>query len=114
MNTNNYKIQSYPTREPSMSNQNSKQELNIVHNEQGKRFETSIDGHTGYISYQDRGDKLVYDHTIVPDELGGRGVGSALVKYALNYARENDKKIVPQCSFVASYIDKHPEYQDLL
>lgn len=97
-----------------MSKDNAKQDMNIVHDAQAKRFETSIDGHTGYISYQERNDKLVYDHTIVPQELGGRGVGSALVKYALNYARENDKKVVPQCSFVDSYIDKHPEYQDLL
>lgn len=97
-----------------MSDDKNNQALNINHNKQGKRFETTIDGHTGYISYQERGDKLVYDHTIVPQELGGRGVGSALVKEALNYARENNKKVVPQCSFVGSYIDKHPEYQDLL
>ena len=97
-----------------MSNDNTKQDLEIVHNETAKRFETSIDGHMGYISYKEHDDKLVYDHTIVPQELGGRGVGSALVKQALNYARENNKKVVPQCSFVASYIDKHPDYQDLL
>ena len=97
-----------------MSNENTKKDIKIVHNEAAKRFETSIDGHTGYISYKERDDKLVYDHTIVPQELGGRGVGSALVKEALNYARENDKKVVPQCSFVSSYIDKHPDYQDLL
>ena len=97
-----------------MSNDNAKQDINIIHNESAKRFETSIDAHVGYISYQKRDDKLVYDHTIVPQELGGRGVGSALVKYALNYARDNGKKVVPQCSFVASYIEKHPEYQDLL
>ena len=76
-----------------MSN-NDKQNLDIVHNEQAKRFETSIDGHMGYISYQERGDQLV--------------------KHALNYAQDNNKKVVPQCSFVASYIDKHPEYKGLL
>lgn len=97
-----------------MSNDNAKPDINIIHNESTKRFETSIDGYVGYISYQERDGKLVYDHTIVPQELGGRGVGSALVKYALNYARDNGKKVVPQCSFVASYIDKHLEYQDLL
>ena len=91
-----------------------KKHLDIVHDEQAKRFETSINGHTGYISYQERDGKLVYDHTIVPQELGGRGVGSGLVKQALDYAREQDKKVVPQCSFVASYISKHPEYQDLV
>ncbi len=88
--------------------------LDITHNEQGQRFETTIDGQTGYVSYQERGDSLVYDHTIVPQALGGQGVGSALVEHALNYARNQDKKVVPQCSFVASYINKHPEYQDLV
>lgn len=97
-----------------MNDNTDKKHLDIVHDEQAKRFETSIDGHTGYISYQEREGKLVYDHTIVPQELGGRGVGSGLVKHALDYAREQDKKVVPQCSFVASYISKHPEYQDLV
>lgn len=92
----------------------SKNNVTINHNEQAQRFETTVDGHTGYISYQERADTLVYDHTIVPPALGGQGVGSALVKYALDYARDQDKKVVPQCSFVASYIDKHPDYQNLV
>ena len=97
-----------------MSNQQPKTNIDIIHNEQNNRFETTIDGQTGYISYQNQGNALIYDHTIVPQALGGRGVGSALVKHALNYARENDKKVIPQCSFVASYINKHSEYQDLV
>lgn len=97
-----------------MNNQSSKSNLDIIHNQAAKRFETSIDNQIGYISYQERDEKLVYDHTIVPQELGGRGVGSALVKQALDYAREQNKKVVPQCSFVSSYISKHPEYRDLL
>ena len=97
-----------------MSNQQTNNDVQISHDEQAKRFETTIEGQTGYISYQDKGDTLVYDHTIVPQALGGRGVGSALVKHALNYAREQNKKVVPQCSFVEAYINKHPEYQDLL
>jgi len=88
--------------------------IDITHNEDAQRFETTIDGHTGYISYQDQGDTLVYDHTIVPSELGGKGVGSALVKHALDYARSHDKKVVPQCSFVATYIKKRPEYAELV
>lgn len=97
-----------------MSNVSTKLDMNIVHNEAEKRFDTLIDGQTGYISYKERDDKLVYDHTIVPPQLGGHGVGSALVKQALDYAREHNKKVVPQCSFVASYINKNPEYKDLL
>ena len=88
--------------------------IDITHNQRANRFETTINGKTGYISYQDEGERLVYDHTIVPSELGGQGVGSALVKHALDYAEAENKKVVPQCSFVASYIDKHPDYQHLL
>ncbi|ERL55666.1 GNAT family N-acetyltransferase [Psychrobacter aquaticus] len=97
-----------------MSNQNPKSNLDITHNQAAKRFEVSIDNQIGYISYQERDGKLIYDHTIVPRELGGRGVGSALVKHALDYAREQNKKVIPQCSFVSSYISKHSEYQDLV
>lgn len=86
----------------------------ITHNGNTQRFETTIDGQTGYISYKSQDGVLIYDHTIVPSELGGQGVGSALVKHALDYARDQGKKVVPQCSFVASYINKHPDYQDLL
>lgn len=97
-----------------MGHQTNSSDLNIIHNEQAKRFETTIEGQTGYISYQKQGDTLVYDHTIVPQALGGRGVGSKLVKHALDYAHEHNKKVSPQCSFVSVYIDKHPEYQHLL
>ncbi|BBI66019.1 hypothetical protein PKHYL_02100 [Psychrobacter sp. KH172YL61] len=76
-----------------MSNQTTKSALDITHNQAANRFETTVDGQTGYISYQDRDDTLVYDHTIVPRQLGGQGVGSALVKHALDYAREHDKRL---------------------
>ncbi|ALF59836.1 GNAT family N-acetyltransferase [Psychrobacter urativorans] len=97
-----------------MSAEHSKPAPHITHNQSAHRFETTIEGQTGYISYKERGDTLVYDHTIVPQSLGGRGVGSDLVKHALDYAREHNKKVVPQCSFVSAYINKHPDYQDLV
>ncbi|MDO5651982.1 MAG: GNAT family N-acetyltransferase [Moraxella sp.] len=86
----------------------------ITHATNNNRFETVIDGHTAYLSYVDNGDVWVYDHTIVPSELGGRGLGKSLVKHALDYARTHYKKIVPSCPFVAAYIDKNPEYKDIV
>ncbi len=97
-----------------MSDSINTESLEINHDKSAQRFETTIEGKVGYLSYQERGDTLVYDHTIVPPELGGQGVGSALAKYALDYAREQNKKVIPQCSFVAAYIKKHPEYQALV
>lgn len=87
----------------------------ITHNSTTQRFEITIDGITAFLSYQvcDSG-VWDYNHTIVPKELGGRGLGSQLVKFALDYAKSENKKIIASCSFVASYVDKHPEYQDLV
>lgn len=89
--------------------------MNITHNTAAQRFETTIDGMTAYLSYQVAGDDtLIYDHTIVPSALGGRGIGSALTQFALDYAVEHSKKVVPTCSFVAHYINKHTQYQSVL
>lgn len=84
--------------------------MHITHNPTTQRFETVIDGHTAFLSYQILDDNtLNYNHTIVPSELGGRGVGTALVKFALDYARDNGKTVVPSCSFVARYLTKNPQ-----
>lgn len=87
----------------------------IRHNEQQSQFETVVDGHTGYAAYDLEGsDRIVFTHTIVPTEIEGRGVASAIVKHALDHARAKNLKVVPQCAYVAAYIKRHPEYEELL
>lgn len=89
--------------------------MNIRNNEQESRFETVIDGHTAYAAYDlEEPDRIVFTHTIVPDELSGRGIAGEIVKHALGHAREKNLKVVPQCSYVAAYIKRHSEYEDLL
>lgn len=89
--------------------------MDITHDTATQRFFTTIDGITAYLSYQTLDDTtLDYTHTIVPSELGGRGIGTALVKFALDYAQHHNKKIVPSCSFVARYINKNSHYQLLV
>lgn len=93
--------------------------LDITHNPTSQRFETTQDGVVCHISYktdsrQSADDTLIFDHTIVPDAVGGQGIGSALVKHALDYAQAEGKRVVPQCPFVGDYIQKHPEYKSLL
>lgn len=53
-------------------------------------------------------------HTIVPEEMEGKGIGSALVKHALEYARHEHLYVKPTCPFIRAYIDRHPEYKDLV
>lgn len=86
----------------------------IRHNEAETQFETSVDGQTAFASYDlEEPNRIVFTHTIVPDELSGRGVASQLVKHALDHAREKKLTVVPQCAFVAAYLKRHPEYSDL-
>lgn len=89
--------------------------MQIHHDSHRQRFETTIDGITAFLSYHAINETtLNYAHTIVPNELGGRGVGSALVKFALDYANDHHYKIVPSCWFVDKFINKHSQYQHLL
>lgn len=83
----------------------------VVLSEARSRFEMVIDGHVAYEEFERFPGGIAYLHTIVPKELGGRGVGSALVRHVLDYAVEHQLKVRPDCSFVKAYIDKHPEYQ---
>lgn len=89
--------------------------MQITHNPTTQRFEVVVDGLTAFLSYELRDDGVRdYNHTIVPPALGGRGLGSALVKFALEDARAAQLRIVPSCSFVAAYVQRHPEYADVL
>ena len=78
------------------------------------RFELDADGHVAFSNYVRAGNVITIQHTEVPQELGGRGIGSALARGVLEFARAQGLKVVPRCPFVKSYIDKHPEFADLL
>ena len=77
-------------------------------------FELTLGRHRAVAAYQMEGDTIVFTHTVVPAAVEGRGVGSKLIRFALDSARDRGLKVVAQCSFVRAYIDKHPEYRDLL
>lgn len=57
--------------------------------------------------------KLIVDHTGVADELKGRKVGRQLVDKVVEFARQENLKIVPQCSFVKKVFEENPEYEDV-
>lgn len=87
----------------------------ITNNEQTSQYETTIEGQLAYVAYDlEDGDRIVLTHTIVPDALAGRGIAGEVVKHVLDDARARNLKVIPQCSYVAAYIKRHPEYEDLL
>ena len=88
--------------------------LNVVMNQATHRFEVTLGDETAFAEYTLLHDALVLPHTVVPPAFEGMGVGSALAKTALSYARDHGLKVKPICPFMAGYIMKHPEWRDLV
>jgi predicted GNAT family acetyltransferase len=86
----------------------------VTHNTQASRFEIEKDGHLAVLDYKLTGGKIIFSHTGVPPALEGQGIGSRLARAGLEYAHKNSLRIEPLCSFIAAYIRKHPEYEELV
>lgn len=79
------------------------------------RYELYIDGQlVGVADYRANGDVWTFPHTVIVGSRRGRGLGAELVRGALDGARAAGATVVPQCWFVAEFIDRHPDYADLL
>lgn len=86
----------------------------VTDNKAKNRFELETGSETAVAAYERDGDTIIFTHTVVPEEMQGNGLGSRLIKTALDTARVNGLSVVPQCAFVAAFIDEHPEYADLV
>ena len=81
----------------------------------GGRYVAVVNGHEAEMTFSKAGtSRIIIDHTAVPKELGGMGVGVALVKRGVEDARKNGVKIIPLCPFAKAQINKHPDWQDVL
>ena len=78
------------------------------------RFEITLGGETAYLQYTRGPHELALIHTEVPASLSGRGLGSRLNRHALDIARTEGLRVTVVCPFVIGYVDRHPEYRDLL
>jgi uncharacterized protein len=78
------------------------------------RFEIEREGHVAYLEYTLAGKVLQLIHSEVPEAVRGKGLGSELARSALEWARENGMKVDVICPTVAAYLEKHPEYSDLM
>src|SRR3954468_19845943 len=86
-----------------------------VLNELAHRFEIREGDYVAVLEYRLRdGNRLVLTHTGVPLHLEGKGIAALLARTALDYAREHQMRVVPLCSFVQAYLQRHPEYADLV
>jgi uncharacterized protein len=79
------------------------------------RFEIRVDGQrAGLAAYRLHPDRIVFLHTEIDDEREGQGLGGVLVRAALDSARGRGLRVVPSCPFVRGWIDRHPDYADLV
>lgn len=88
--------------------------LTILHDRVAGRFETRIDGETCVLDYTLVAGVMTITHTEVPPAVGGRGIAAELVREAFSTARSEGWKVVPACSYAAAWMQRHPEYHDLL
>jgi uncharacterized protein len=79
-----------------------------------RRYELDVPGGHAYIDYRREAGVVTMVHAEVPPQMQGRGIGSVLVKGALDLARGQGERVIAACPFVAAYIRRHPEYFDLL
>ena len=85
----------------------------VRHNTAESRFEAIVDGFLSVADYDLADGQMVMTHTFVPPELRGRGVAEKLVRAALEHARAERLRVVPACSYVGVFLQRHPEFRDL-
>lgn len=93
---------------------NSSEKILVRHNPAEHRFEAEVDGLLSVADYQVRGEQMIFTHTFVPPQLRGRGIAEKLVRVALEHARSERLRVVPACSYVEVFIDRHTEFKPLL
>lgn len=88
--------------------------MQIEHQSERQRFVAHTDAGEAELAYQRRGERVLdLQHTFVPPEARGRGVGEALVRHAFDLARDQGYRLVPSCPFVAAWLERHPDRRDV-
>ena len=89
--------------------------VEVIDAEGSQRYEARVGGElAGIAEYRRRDGRTVFTHTEVADEFEGQGVGGALARTALDDVRARGERVVPVCPFIAEWIERHPDYDDLV
>jgi hypothetical protein len=90
-------------------------DADVRHNPEQSRYEIRLDGQVvGFTEYNRHDGRIDFLHTEIDDAFEGRGLASTLIRFALDDARAKQEPVVPYCRFVRGFIEKHPDYQDLV
>jgi len=91
-----------------------RERIEVRHVPERHQFEAHLKGDLAYLSYSVTDDCISLDHTFVPETFRGRGVAADLVRAAINEARQRHWRLVPRCSYVVTFFERHPEFADVL
>jgi predicted GNAT family acetyltransferase len=86
----------------------------VMHDTAERRFQIDLPEGKARLDYREEDGHLVLLHTGVPESAEGEGHGSALVRAALDHARDTGLRVVPQCPFARAYVERHPEFAELV
>jgi predicted GNAT family acetyltransferase len=86
----------------------------VVHNEANHRFEVALRDEWAFLEYRVDNDRIALFHTEVPAQFQNQGIGNDLVTAAMLYARRSGLKVLPECPFVTDFLNKNPEYNELV
>lgn len=88
--------------------------IEVVHKPERMRYEVALGSEVAYLGYREREGHLEFYTTQVPPRHRGQGIAAQLVKRGLDDAKAAGKRVIPSCSYVAAYIERHPEYKSLV
>ena len=86
----------------------------VRHNPDRSRFETEVDNYECVLDYALEDDVIAMNRVYVPPPIEGRGIAGTITRHALDYSREQGWKVIPNCPYVAAWIKRHREYQNLV
>ncbi|UKJ06546.1 GNAT family N-acetyltransferase [Solitalea lacus] len=89
-------------------------ETDLIITQTDKHFETVVDGYKAFIEYLQSGDSIYLTHTEVAPELEGKGIAKKLVETVLKMIERDGKQLVPLCPYVASYLNRHPDWKRIV
>jgi len=89
-------------------------DIEVKHDEINKRFVVEIEGYEAYLSYNVFNDIIELSYAYTPPEIRGKGIAKIVVEYAFNYAKANNLKVIPTCSYVQAFVEKNDNYKSLL
>lgn len=89
-------------------------EEKVTHEKDNERFVVYIEGNEVYVEYTMAGNEINLYHTFTDPALRGKGLAAQVVRAALEFAKENNLKVIPTCSYVQAFMAKNDEYNELV